>query len=351
MRKVKNRSNHRKFRFRSLFKRQRAVSDETDWITFETDSGLTKVSPRVQMRRKSLVVRGLAFACMSISIPLAGNWAYGKIFFQNDEFILKSLIVNTDGILSEARLAEIANVSAGMNLMKLDLGAIQRQIEQLPQVEKATVTREMPDRLNMIVRERIPVAWLSSPPLGIRPWDMARGYLLDSEGFLFRCLDLNDGMKSLPVVEVFKMEEPVEGEKIVSEGVRSGIKLLLESEGRFTELGLSVSEVLVRDEWSIECRYQNDLTVTFSAFDFSRGLNDLALILDQVAESGKQLATVNLVAQKNIPVTFAANELSGETVGNLQKNPTGGIHSGVVEAHEVGQNDDENHLRSILKGG
>src|SRR5690606_31795031 len=198
-----------------------------------------RVSPRRRIRRRLLAAKLAAFACLSVSIPLTAHWGYGKVFFQNEEFLLKSLQVRTDGVLSVARLAEIANVAAGMNLMDLDLERIQEQVATLPQVEKATVTRELPDRLHLVVRERIPVAWLSAPPLGIRPWDMERGFLLDEEGHLFRCLDLNDGMKSLPVVECFKMSEPVEGAKIESEGVLAGLKLILGSDKRFLERGLT----------------------------------------------------------------------------------------------------------------
>ena len=40
---------------------------------------------------------------------------------------LKALQIRTDGVISVNRFAEIANVAAGMNLMDLDLGAIQEQ--------------------------------------------------------------------------------------------------------------------------------------------------------------------------------------------------------------------------------
>jgi hypothetical protein len=195
-----------------------------------------------------------------------------------------------------------------MNLMDLDLGLIQEQVGKLPQVEKVTVTRELPDRLHLVVRERIPVAWLSVPPMGIRPWDMERGFLLDEEGFLFRCLDLNEGMKSLPVVESFKLPEPVEGTRVASEGIRSGLKLILQSEQRFVERGLVVREIRVRDEWAVECDYSTDLKVTFGIYDYERGLADLSLILDRMEESGRVVSTVNVAAERNIPVTFASVE-------------------------------------------
>lgn len=358
MRKKSRRGNVRKFRFRSIFTRRRA-DDETDWIRFDGDSVVVKQSPRRRIRRRLLAARLVALACLSVSIPLALKWGYGEVFFKNEEFVLKTLRIETDGTLSVARLAEITNVSVGMNLMDLDLGQIQSQIETLPQVEKATVTRELPDRLHLLVRERVAVAWLSVPPLGIRPWDLERGYLLDEGGTVFRCLDLNDGIRSLPVVEVFEMVEPTEGSRVPSEVVSAGVKLIVASDARFLSRGLSVQSVRVRDEWALECTYSTDLKATFGAYDYDRGLDDLALILDRMAETGRALSTVNLAAAKNIPVTFAAVEGSptqgvssdGANTSSVAENPvTLPAQAGATPVEEP-ESSREKHLRSILKGG
>lgn len=356
MRKKSKRGNARKFRFKSLFARRRA-DDETEWFRFDEEPVAAKASPRRRIRRKLLFAKVTALACLSVSVPVAMKWGYGEVFFKNEEFVLKTLQIQTDGVLSVSRLAEIANVAAGMNLMDLDLGHIQTQIETLPQVEKATVNRELPDRLHLLVRERIPVAWLSVPPLGVRPWDMERGFLLDEEGHLFRCLDLNDGMKSLPVVESFQMSEPVEGSQVDSEGILAGLKLILESEKRFAEEGLSVREVRVRDEWAVECDYNNHLRVTFGVYDYARGLDDFALILDRMAESGRTLASVNVAAEKNIPVTFAVATApaNGSTAPmgvppHSTASPETPVPAPQPQGEAVGA-DQEKHLRSILKGG
>ncbi len=359
MRKKSKRGNARKFRFKSLFSRRR--DDEADWFRFEEESAPARVSPRKRIRRRLLAAKVMALACLSVSVPLAAKWGYGEVFFKNEEFVLKSLQIQTDGVLSAVRLAEIANVAAGMNLMDLDLGQIQAQVQQLPQVEKATVARELPDRLLLTVRERIPVAWLSCPPIGIRPWDMERGFLLDEEGYMFRCLDLNDGMKSLPVVECFKLPEPVEGTRVESEGARAGLKLILASDARFLgsqDGAMVVRGVRVRDEWAVECDYASGLKATFGIYDFVRGLDDLALILGRMAESGRTIASVNLAAEKNIPVTFAvvATPVAASTptatpeaaVATPDSQVPGGAGDGVISAVSA---DQEKHLRSILRGG
>ncbi len=355
MRKKRRVANLRKSSKRAWFSRTRR-DDEGEWFRFDDAAAPVKVSPRKRIRRRLLAARLAALACFSVSIPLAAKWGYGKVFFQNEEFLLKSLVIQTDGVLGSDRLAEIANVAPGMNLMDLDLAAIQAQIEKLPQVEDATVSRELPDRLMLVVRERIPVAWLSSPPLGIRPWDMERGFLLDREGYLFRCLDLNDGMKALPVVESFKMAEPTEGRQVESEGVRAGVKLVLASDERFLSQGLTVAEVRVREEWAVECRYTSGLQATFGVYDYGRGLEDLALIMKEMVTSGKAVASVNLLARKNIPVTFAS--ASGEAPAPAQavapaveSAPVAPVVAPATSLPEPVTGEQETHLKSILRGG
>ncbi len=103
---------------------------------------------------------------------------------------------------------------------------------------------------------------------------------------------------------------------MASEGVRSGLKLVLESDKRFLERGLVIREVRVRDEWAVECDYSTDLKVTFGIYDYERGLTDLAIILDRMEESGKVVSTVNVAAERNIPVTFASVEAPESAPGN-----------------------------------
>jgi len=344
MRKKQSRTNSRKpF---AVFSKRHRQGGESDWFLLEADMGGVKVSPRRKKARRGLIAKLLALACLCVSIPIAAKWGYHEVFFENEEFILKRLTIRTDGSLSETGLAEVANVSAGMNLMELDLDVIRERIEKLPHVEEASVFREMPDRLNIVVRERIPIAWLSCPPQGIRPGDMERGFLLDDKGYLFRCLDLSDALMELPVIEAFKMIEPVEGARLETEGMDSAIELIVESDRIFEGRSMAIHQVKLRNEWSIECVYRNGLEVTFGMFEIDRGLEDLVTILDKTGSLGSVIASVNVAMRKNIPVTFA-EPIDGASISAVAE-PVVEEESTPEDSREKQR---ENHLRSILKGG
>ncbi|MDF1739851.1 MAG: FtsQ-type POTRA domain-containing protein [Verrucomicrobiales bacterium] len=349
MRKKSGIKNGRKFKNPLKFRKSKSTGEDSDWVQLDA---YTTVSARAPVRRgtskKGLAIRALAILCLCVSIPLGAKWAYANIFYKNEEFVLQRLDISSDGLLSKAKLSEIANVSPGMNLMELDLGLIQDQIELLPQVAKVSVNREMPDRLVIQVRERIGVAWLSCPPQGIRPWDMERGFLMDDHGYLFRCLDLTDAMKSLPVVETFKLDAPTEGSSLDSAPARNALKLIIESERLFPAEGMLVEKIRLTNEWSMECAYRNGLKVTYDVYDVPRGLDDLALILLETEKAGQTLLTVNVVAKKNIPVTFAESAIPVSQGGDNASPAAIEVPKPPAKPELSGQ---EKHLHSILSGG
>jgi len=344
MRKKRGQKNYRK-PGKFLFPRRKRTEDETDWFLLEA-----RVSPvKSRLQRRSGVnwaIRILAVACLCISAPIGIKAGYDAIFFENEEFVLQRLNVHTDGVLRSHQVTEVANVVVGMQLMELDLKNIRSRIEKLPVVEEAIVSREMPDKLNVVIKERVPVAWVSCPPLGVRPGDMERGFLIDASGIIFRCLDLTNEVAQLPVIETFSMPEPVEGKELEVEGFASALQLLAAAEKSVSTVSDQIQMIRLRNEWSIHCHYRSGLQVVFDIYDIERGLQDLAAILDQMEKAGATLATVNVVARENIPVTFATPvdpQRFVEEEASLQAN-----------AEEVGAspfNEKEKHLRSILNGG
>ncbi len=349
MRKKSGIKNGRKFKNPLKLRKSKSAGEDSDWVQLEADTTVPVMAPlRRRTSKKGLLIRAAAILCLCVSIPVGAKWTYDNIFYKNAEFVLRRLDISSDGVLSQTKLSEIANVSPGMNLLELDLGLIRDQIELLPQVAKVSVNREMPDRLVIQVRERAGVAWLSCPPQGVRPWDMERGFLMDDQGYLFRCLDLTDEMKSLPVVETFKMDKPTEGSRLDSAPVKNALKLIVESERRFLSDDMLVEKIRLPNEWSMECAYRNGLKVTYDVYDVPRGLDDLALILLETEKAGQTLLTVNVVAKKNIPVTFAESAIPVAQDGNSAAPPAIEVPKPPAKPELSGQ---EKHLHSILSGG
>ncbi|MDF1657297.1 MAG: FtsQ-type POTRA domain-containing protein [Verrucomicrobiales bacterium] len=348
MRKKRGISNQRKNHWGGAFRRRHRGVDETEWIMLEADTGASThiVKKTGHSRARAWAVRGLAIACLSVSIPYGAQWAHNEIFFENEEFVLKRLDFKSDGILTQANLSEISNVSVGMKLLELDLENIRERISKIPVVQEVVVSREMPDRLNINVKERTPVAWISCPPLGVRPGDMERGFLVDDAGYLFRCLDLTEEIEALPIIENFAMAEPIEGLQMSDKGMLGAIDLVLRSPALSEDGSMDVHLVRVRNEWSLQCRYRSGLQTVFSLYELDRGLLDLQLVLKQAEKMGQHLATVDVSASENIPATFAG-PIDPERISAVAT-PVGMTDYSGGDAPVA---DEENHLRSILNGG
>jgi cell division protein FtsQ len=123
--------------------------------------------PRSRWRAAFFVLAGLAI--------VAGTcWA----LFGNRMLIVRSVTVTGTRLLSPAQVTAAADVPLGTPLLRVDVGAVTRSVEAIPQVASASVTRDWPDRLVIAVTERVPV-------MGVRM--AGGGYdLVDATGVIVR---------------------------------------------------------------------------------------------------------------------------------------------------------------------
>lgn len=99
------------------------------------------------------------------------------------------------GPLTAEEVTVVAGVPQGEPLLRVDTGAIEQRIAQVPQVESVTVTRAWPDAVVIDVVRRTPVALVAS----------ATGYdVVDGEGAVIRTVssveEVSSGEDGVPVV-------------------------------------------------------------------------------------------------------------------------------------------------------
>ncbi|MCK9483731.1 MAG: FtsQ-type POTRA domain-containing protein [Candidatus Marinimicrobia bacterium] len=87
---------------------------------------------------------------------------------------IEMIEVSGNSILSGGDLRKIAGIKPGVSLLKIDPHQIQNRLELEPYVDAAVVSREFPDRLKIMIKERIPVCYLNSGTL----------WLIDQNGII-----------------------------------------------------------------------------------------------------------------------------------------------------------------------
>ncbi|HME91930.1 MAG TPA: FtsQ-type POTRA domain-containing protein [Myxococcaceae bacterium] len=140
-----------------------------------------------------------SLACGSIvALGLGGYQAY-RWAHRTPQFALKSVTFQGLRRAQQADLLRLAGVSAGQNLLGLDLQAIERAIAAHPWVDQARVTRRFPDSLAIAVKEHEPAALVALGEL----------YLVDSEGRPFKKIEREDPA-DLPLITGLAREQFVD---------------------------------------------------------------------------------------------------------------------------------------------
>lgn len=274
-----------------------------------------------------------------LALLAAAGWGAREgmktFFVENTEFQLRQVELETNGAFTEAHFVEVTGIDPSATLFAIKLREIRKKLEACPGIVKAEVSRRLPDTLRVKVTERVPVAWLECPPLGIVGKDPKSGLLLDAEGICFPCeFWWEEKARPLPVVLVSQAEE---GDVTIGKTLRHreahrGLQLIKLCQSRLADAGWSVPVVAVRNDYALLGATSKGTLVTFGMYEHERQLEDLIALQGHASGNGKTMATVNLIPKRNIPVRFAED---GSEIGT--------IHPGFTPENRL-----ERSIRAIL---
>lgn len=234
------------------------------------------------------------------ALVTAAGWAgargWKKYVWRSPDYSLRNVQYTTDGSLTREQALQTIAIQSGDNIFKFDTTRAGEALAKLPQVESAEVRKYLPDRLEIAVRERKAVAWVSA-----KEKDGERSYLLDSRGLVFQPRHILPASKTLPVISGVELGDLEPGRRIRKAEVDAALELLRCSPtaGLFKIASIDVSKA-----WCIVVADQRGARLTFGLDDLPAQLERLAVVQREAALIGQELATVNLMPARNIPVTF-----------------------------------------------
>jgi cell division protein FtsQ len=158
------------------------------------------------------------------------SWSW----LQSDpHFRLAAVELEGEQYVTRSEVEAVFQADFGKNIWELPLEKRRRELEEIPWVSAATITRILPDRLRIGVEERVPVAFV---------WTRGEVALIDAQGLV---LEVPPGFsQSFPVIRGISETEPVSQRKAKMRLFATLVEELGRGEARFLD---EISEVDVSD--------------------------------------------------------------------------------------------------------
>jgi len=137
-------------------------------LDVEQESPFLRAQKRVSVRRGSLprkTATRLAWATIALGVALLCVVATGALYHYGERSWRFRVISSDDieitglGNVPHSQVMEVMGGDIGRNIFFVPLGQRQRQLEQIPWVESASVMRFVPNRLKVEIHERTPIAF------------------------------------------------------------------------------------------------------------------------------------------------------------------------------------------------
>ncbi len=233
----------------------------------------------------------------------------GLFWFIRDHSAFHVVAVRVYGTerVSQAELVQLAQISRGMSLVRVDVEGVRRQIMQHPWIRETMVRRVYPNELEIIVYERRPHAVLESASL----------YLIDAEGYILSHATPAEAV-SLPRLVVGPAHTPAPGERMIDPAVNGGLRLLAQAHDSpfFRNAVITHIDVVNAERFLVRTRL-GKFIVGASLIDIETKLEYFPAIDQVLRTSARRAEYVDLSVESQIVVKTGARTTQG--AGRLQR--------------------------------
>jgi len=248
----------------------------------------------------SFIFKTVVFVALVVGAYVGGKEALRRFVWENPDYFVHEINFTTDGALTREQVLNTAGIAEELNIFTIDISRARSLIEQMPQVESAVVQRQLPNRITVTVSERRPIAWVAAKG-DEDPSSSERSFLIDARGTVLRSRVILPEYYHLPIISGFETENLVPGQRVPAWEMQSALELvsLNADNTRFQVRNIDLSKgycLIVTD--------QRHAKITFGLDKIDVQLSRLNRYLDRAAADKKEIQTVNLIVERNVPVTF-----------------------------------------------
>jgi cell division septal protein FtsQ len=240
-----------------------------------------------------------------------GELVLNKFVYDNQDFAIQTVQVQTDGVISPEQLRRWSRVKIGSNLIGLDLAAVKRDLEMVDAISSVSVERVLPQTLKIRVTERTPIAQVDVPRTDLAAGTGVTVYQLDANSMVMSPLDPRQcavppaqADKPLPVITGLNLYQLQPGHHVESPQVSTALKLI----AAFTHspmFGLvDLRRIDVSAPGVVIATTGQGSQITFGLDNLDQQLRRWRGIYDLGMRQGKTIASVDLAVENNVPVNW-----------------------------------------------
>src|SRR5438477_3344866 len=259
--------------------------------------------------RRILVVLSKVVLVLALAVGVVLGLRFGAkhFFFENPDYQLSQIETQTDGTLQRDQILKTAELRDGVNIFSVNLARVRDQLQQLPQVDEVQVIRKLPGEIDIKIVERKPIAWITSDKQISDPFASDVAFLVDARGVLMKEKKLLPEYLGLPLITGCTSESLEPGKIVESFEAKAALELLRLSTASFMQTRFLIREIDGSKGYCLVVTDKNISRITVGFDNLDAQLQRLEQFLVYADDSKRDLATVNLLVQRNIPVTFGRN--------------------------------------------
>ena len=237
-----------------------------------------------------------------------GVWSYLKSsYIDNPNYQLRIVKLSPNTVMNEADVVEIGQIPLNTSIFGVEVADVEQRLLARPEVISAVVRREFPATISIELTERVPFAWVECPSKQMEARSRTRGYLIDRHAQLYACPPMQyDAAMVLPVIEVSAedAESLVPGKVIETKAMRRSIQLLEIAEKASDGKLPWIDRVQPFTVWAMKVWTRDGIEAVFGLEEHERQMEDLLIAMRHAASKGMQIASINLIPERNFPVTL-----------------------------------------------
>ena len=232
--------------------------------------------------------------------------ALDRVLYTNPRYVLNKIEIEPRGHFQERQIRVAAGLEPGENLWSLNLPQIARDLEKLPYVSSAKVERHFPDAITIHIIERVPVVKIVGLNIDLGTREL---FYLDRDGVVLKPRE-DEPEPLLPeIIGLTPAEDELEpGMKLEQTSLTRALEIMDAIDHSRLHTSIDIRTIDLGNPLSITMVTRQNMTIIFRLDYIDQQLQRLVQIVNYPDFQMRQIHTVDLTPDRNVPVTFCQNQ-------------------------------------------